>query len=130
MISEEDRKAMNLDEAPTPVGWRMLVLPMMVEDKSQGGIILSDDTKNANKHLTCVGEVLSMGELCYKDDRFKLGENHDPRLCKVGDYVVYGAYSGQKVRYLSDAGEGELLILNDDEIKAVTKTPGRIRAYV
>lgn len=125
-----NKTEMNLDEAPSPVGWRMLVLPYRVEDKSKGGIILSDDTKNANKHLTCVGEVLEMGELCYKDDRFRLGENHDPRLCEVGDYVVYGAYSGQKVRYLTDEGEIDLLILNDDEIKSTTKHPDRVRAYV
>lgn len=115
----------DLRDAPRPTGWRMLIKPWQAEEVSEGGIVLADTTKNANKHLTHIGEVLEMGELCYADERFK-----GRKWCAVGDYVLYGQYAGQRFKYLSNGEEVELLLLDDDQVKAVTDKPKTVRAFV
>ena len=60
-----------LDIIPTPVGYRILVRPWSGQKKTEGGIILSDQTKETIEMTTVVGLVIKMGDLCYNDkERF------------------------------------------------------------
>ena len=34
---------------PTPTGWRLLVLPYRMKDKTKGGLVLADSTIENNK---------------------------------------------------------------------------------
>jgi co-chaperonin GroES (HSP10) len=109
-----------LDLIPNPVGYRLLVRPWSGQKKTDGGIILSDQTKETIEMTTVVGLVIKMGDLCYKDkDRFPNGP-----WCKEGQFVIYGRYSGArfKTKY------GEHRILNDDEIIGTIKKPEDILA--
>ena len=109
-----------LEIIPNPVGYRLLVRPWSGQKKTDGGIILSDQTKETNEMTTVVGLVIKMGDLCYKDkDRFPNGA-----WCKEGQFVIYGRYSGArfKTKY------GEHRILNDDEIIGTIKKPEDILA--
>lgn len=120
-----------LKEVPSAVGYRIIVRPAIVEEKSSGGIILDASSQDANKHLTYVGEVISMGDLCYTEDRFKLGDREPVRWCCVGDMVLFGQYAGQKIRcQATDGSDVELVVLNDDEIKARVSDPVNYRAYI
>ena len=120
-----------LKECPVPVGYRILVRPAMVEEKSSGGIILDASSQDANKHLTYVGEVLAMGELCYTSERFAIGDRDPRRWCNVGDTVLFGQYAGQRIKVQAkDGSDVELVLLNDDEIKARAESPVNYRAYI
>ena len=93
---------------PKPVGYRLLVRPYEGKEKTEGGVYISDTTRDNIQMTTVVGLVIKMGDLCYKDkDKFPTGP-----WCKEGQFVVYGRYSGArfKTKY------GEHRILNDDEI--------------
>ena len=82
-----------LDLIPNPVGYRLLVRPWSGQKKTDGGIILSDQTKETIEMTTVVGLVIKMGDLCYKDkDRFENGP-----WCKVGDSVVFARYAGSRI---------------------------------
>lgn len=134
MNEMKEEEYIDLNRLPKPQGWKILVRPHEPENVSPGGIVLSDDTTNAQKYNTCVGKVLAMGHLCYTDDRFRLGER-DPRAwCEVGSWVIYNAYNGQKLKMLKQilgsSDDMELLLINDDEVKAVVTDPYMIRAYV
>ena len=133
-IKQADEVAQEIDINKLPIfpaGWRVLVLPVDPDTVSEGGIILADTTKDANKHLNYVGKVISVGELAFKGDRFKLGDRDAKAWCEVGDYVLYGQYAGQTLTYTKDDGETiDLLLLNDDEVKATTTDHKRVRAYV
>jgi co-chaperonin GroES (HSP10) len=119
------------EDIPVPVGWQVLVKPYKTEQVSQGGIVLADSVQDANNHLNVVGEVIAMGNLCYSDDRFRQGDRDPKPFCKVGDFVMYGTYVGTKFTIYDDQGKPQdFLLLNDDNIKAVVKTPKKIRAYV
>lgn len=56
-----------LELIPNPVGYRLLVRPYSGNKKTDGGIILSDQTKETIEMTTVVGLVIKMGDLCYQD---------------------------------------------------------------
>ena len=52
---------------PQPTGWRMLVLPFKMKDKTKGGVILAEDTLERQQVASQVGLVMAMGPQWYKD---------------------------------------------------------------
>jgi co-chaperonin GroES (HSP10) len=107
-----------LDSLPNPVGYRMLIRPYSGKTKTDGGILLSEQTHETIQMTTVVGLVIKMGDLCYLDkDKFPNGS-----WCKEGMFVMYGRYAGSrfKTKY------GEHRILNDDEIIGTINKPSDI----
>ena len=54
---------------PKPTGWRLLVLPFKMKDKTKGGIVLAETTLERQQVASQVGLVMAMGPQCYKDKR-------------------------------------------------------------
>lgn len=111
------------DKLPKPSGWRVLIGMLKIEQQTNGGIILTDDTIETKSYLRSVGRVLAVGDGCYQHDKFQGGiplEKRKPEpWANVGDIVMVGQYAGQAVKCL-DSGETQTLkLLNDDEILAV-----------
>ena len=52
---------------PKPTGWRILVLPFKMKEKTKGGVILAEDTLERQQVASQVGLVMAMGPQCYKD---------------------------------------------------------------
>ena len=100
---------------PQPTGWRILVLPFKINEKTKGGIIMGQDTIEKQQVASQCGNVLAMGPDCYRDkDRYKEGP-----WCKVGDWVMFARYAGSRIKIEG----GEVRLLNDDEILATIKNP-------
>lgn len=111
-----------LDRIPKPTGWRLVVLPFKPPKRSKGGIVLADQAVERQQIATVCGYVVALGELAYADtDKFP----HGP-WCKKGDWVVFGRYVGARIAL----DDGEIRILNDDEILATIKDPEDIRNMV
>jgi len=110
----------------SPAGWRVLIKPVEIDGKSSGGIILAEESKKVMEHTRYIGQVVSMGPLCYaKEDFQKDGETH--AFCEVGDWVAFRKHSGQEVRMKNDDGSvTSYKVVNDDEIIAVVNDPNRI----
>ena len=81
-----------------PLGERLLVLREEVEEKSSGGIILTESYQEKPNQ----GEVKAIGD--------------DVTTVKVGDTIVFGKYSNSDT--LEVDGE-ELLIMELKDVKAV-----------
>ncbi|MGH1372978.1 MAG: hypothetical protein ACRBBW_13140 [Cellvibrionaceae bacterium] len=109
-----------------PAGWRVLIKPVAIDEKSSGGIILAEESKKVMEHTRYIGQVVLMGPLCYeKKDFQKDGETQ--AFCKVGDWVAFRKHSGQEIRMKSDDGSvTSYKVVNDDEIIAVVNEPERI----
>lgn len=108
------------DNIPAPTGWRILLKINEVEEKTQGGIILAEISKDTARVAAQIGQVVAMGEDCYADTgRFTT------EWCKEGDWVMIGKYAG--IRFHVD-GE-EYRICNDDEIIAKVNDPNVIKYY-
>jgi co-chaperonin GroES (HSP10) len=121
--AEEAAKKKTLTERiPQPTGWRVLVMPYMGRDKTEGGVYVPDQVRDRESKATVVAYVVKVGPLAYKDaDKFGDG---DP-WCKVGDWVCIGRYAGSR---FSIEG-GEVRIINDDEVIATIVDPDDIKSY-
>ena len=100
---------------PKPTGWRMLVLPFKMKEKTKGGVILAEDTLERQQVASQVGLVMAMGPQCYKDkERYPEGP-----WCKEKDWVMFARYAGSRIKI----DGGEMRLLNDDEILATIDSP-------
>jgi len=98
-------------KVPQPVGYRILLRPRGVVEKTKGGIILTDSNKDSQTYLNSVGQVIAMGTECYSDRK--------KPWCKVGDWVIFGRYAGARV----SVQNVKMVLLNDDEIIATLESP-------
>ena len=113
----EEQKEVTKEKAklPQPTGWRMLVLPFKMNEKTKGGVLLGQETLERQQVGSQCGNVLAMGPDCYNDkDRFREGP-----WCKVGDWVVFARYAGSRI----EIEGGEVRLLNDDEVLATVQDP-------
>jgi len=115
------------DYYPRPTGYRMLVKPMIRENKRQSGIVLPDEVQQNDVMLNTVGLVLAQGPECYQHDDRKYGA-----WCQPGDWILFRKHAGTRVKMRNpDSGETEQLIfVADDEILATTARPELVVAYV
>ena len=112
-ISQEETP--DPDVLPEVPGYHILIRPISVKEKTKGGILIPDSTREDMSYLTTVGRVLAVGNLAYKDlDKFPNG-----KWCDVGDYVCYGKHDGQKLYYKAT----RLIILFDDQIILKVEDP-------
>ena len=103
------------DKLPQPTGWRILVLPFKMKDKTKGGILITDDVVERAQVASTCGLVLKVGPDAYRDkERYPEGP-----WCKKGTWVVFARYAGSRIKIEG----GEIRMLNDDEVLATIKSP-------
>jgi len=112
-LSKEEQA--NPDVLPELPGFHVLVRPVSIKQKTKGGILLPDSTRDDMAYLTTVGEVVALGDLAYNDkDKFPKGP-----WCSVGDFVCYGKHAGQKIKYKSL----KYILLFDDQVIMKVESP-------
>ena len=100
---------------PIPTGWRILVLPFKMKDRTKGGILITDDVVERAQVASTCGLVLKVGPDAYKDkERYP-----DGPWCKINDWVVFARYAGSRIHIEG----GEIRLLNEDEILATVQDP-------
>ena len=52
---------------PQPTGWRMLVLPFRMKERTDGGILMGQETIDRQQVASQCGNVIAMGPDCYND---------------------------------------------------------------
>ena len=102
---------------PQPTGWRILVLPFKMADKTKGGIHITESTLERQQVASTCGLVLAMGPHCYDKEKFPEGP-----WCKKGDWVIFARYAGSRIQI----DGGEVRLLNDDEVLATIENPEEI----
>ena len=111
---QKDLSNKESSKLPKPTGWRLLVLPFKMKEKTKGGLMLADETIERSQVASTCGLVLKQGPHCYDKEKFPEGP-----WCKKGDWVIFARYAGSRI--LIDGGEVRLL--NDDEILATIENP-------
>ena len=113
-ITNEEEEA-TPDILPELPGFHVLVRPVSVKEKTKGGILLPNSTKEDMSYLTTVGKVIKIGNLAYNDtDKFPKGP-----WCKEGDYICYAKHAGQKIQYK----EVKMILLYDDQVIMKVQDP-------
>ena len=111
----EEKYKEQSEKLPKPTGWRIIVLPFKMNDKTKGGVLMTESTLERQQIGSQCGLVLAMGPLCYNDkERYPEGP-----WCKVNDWVVFARYAGSRIQIEG----GEIRLLNDDEILATVQNP-------
>ena len=100
-----------------PCGWRVLVEPRKAEEKTAGGILLPDQTRDTLTFASSVAQVIDIGDDAYSDpDKFS------KPWVQIGDWIMIGKYAGHSFMVDGD----EFRLLNDDEIIAIVEDPATI----
>jgi co-chaperonin GroES (HSP10) len=117
-VAQIDEESLELDiptQMPSPTGFRMLLAPLVVAEKTEGGIILPDQRRDDESAASIVACIVKMGPDCYSDTkRFPNGP-----WAKVGDWVIIPSYSGTHIKVKGM----DFRIVNDDTIHAVVDDP-------
>ena len=109
------KKSKEEPKLPRPTGWRLLVLPFKMKEKTKGGLMLAETTLEKQQVASQVGLVMAMGPDCYKDkERYA-----DGPWCKVNDWIMFARYAGSRIKI----DGGEMRLLNDDEVLATIDSP-------
>ena len=120
----EDPSKMELsaiDRLPQPVGYRLLVIPYYMKQKSAGGIIIPDSVRERESFATVAAYVVKVGPDAYLDaNKFPSGP-----WCGENSWVLMGRYAGNRFKV-----DGlEVRLINDDNIIATILDPADI-SYV
>ena len=111
----EDEDERTPDVLPELPGFHVLVRPVSVKEKTKGGILIPNSTKEDMSYLTTVGKVIKIGNIAYNDtDKFPKGP-----WCKEGDYICYAKHAGQKIQYK----EVKMILLYDDQVIMKVEDP-------
>jgi co-chaperonin GroES (HSP10) len=103
----ERLKTKESTKLPKPTGWRMIVLPFKMPEKTKGGLYFGQETLEKQQVASTCGLVLAQGPHCYDKEKFPEGP-----WCKVGDWVIFARYAGSRIQI----DGGEVRILNDINI--------------
>ena len=110
---EEEPKVAS--QMPKPKGYKLLISPVQVEEKTEGGVYVPDAIRDAEGIASIIGFVVSMGPDAYLDKkRFPHGA-----YCKKGDFVIFRSYSGTRFKIHNE----EFRLINDDTVEAVGDDP-------
>jgi co-chaperonin GroES (HSP10) len=113
-ITEEEDES-TPDVLPELPGFHVLVRPVSIKEKTKGGILLPNSTKDDMSYLTTIGKVIKIGDLAYNDkDKFPKGP-----WCQLGDYICYAKHAGQKIQYKNV----KMILLYDDQVIMKVQDP-------
>ena len=92
-----------------PAGYRVLIKPDKIEEKTAGGIIIPESSREREQFKQMVSTVVSIGEFAFED--------YKGHWYKVGDRVVTKEYPGVIVK---DPENGEeYRLINDADVLAI-----------
>lgn len=91
--------------------FNVAVRPDPVEERTKGGLILTADTKDREKHSAVKGTITHVSPMAFRFDDWPEGEPTPA----VGDRVIYAKHAGM----FFDIGGTEYRIVKDKDIVAV-----------
>lgn len=107
---------------PDPVGYHILIAMPPQKEKTEGGILFTEDTMAREATASIYGYVMKVGGDAYADiNKFPNGP-----WCKEGDWVMFRSYSGTRFRMNGQ----EFRIINDDTIEGTITDPRLIERAV
>ena len=113
-----EKSAAEIDplKMPVPKGYKILItLPKVEKQLGESGLILADSTQRQEELASCLGFVLKLGDLAFKDEhKFPTGP-----WCEEGDFIIMRNYSGTRFKVNGQ----EFRLINDDMVEAVVDDP-------
>ena len=92
-------------------------------EKTAGGILLADQTRNEDKHQGKVGLVLKKGPLAFVDDARNDFQGQD---VQVGDWIAYRVQDGWSLTINGPGGKVTCRMIEDVHVKMRVSSPDEI----
>ena len=105
----DDQKEHVNESGILPTGGHLLVMPKKVEEKTEGGIILLDESRDKEQQAATEGTLIAVGKSAWIDL-----DDGSP-WAAVGDKISYSRYAG--VAMVGQDDEAYVLI-NDNDVLA------------
>lgn len=99
-------------------GFYMVVIPVPVNETTEGGLYIPDKTQDDMSMLFTLGKVVQMGPECF--DR-KVEAGKEP-WCQEGDYIVFHKFKGSRL----EINGITIIVLSDDCPLGVINDPEEI----
>jgi chaperonin GroES len=93
-----------------PMDLRVLVLPDPIEERTKGGIILAEMTREQQKHAVVKGTLVAVGENAWEE---AAARSHAFERPQPGARVMIAKYGGIEVKGLDGK---DYRLLNDEDI--------------
>lgn len=131
---------LSLEKLPIePWGWQMLVEPLEPVEVSEGGIVLPEESKQADEIQTTVARVLRLGPAALDgltQSGLKLaklipkadGSDTTPEDL-IGQYLIFQRYTGYPIT-LRKYGNKKVLLISVTEVLAGVNDPSGIKFYI
>lgn len=121
----------DVEPGVVPLGSRVLVQLRRSSNKTKGGIVLVEETKETVKWNNQVARVIDMGPLAYKN-RETAREWPEGPWVKKGDFVRVPRWGGDRIEIpVKDAEPVTFVIFSDHEIiSKVTGDPLTVKTYI
>ena len=113
-------------DLPAPISWRVMVMPLEVQEKTKGGIYLPDVAKEIGSHNTFIGRLVALGPAAYKHRRYRECGLTPKDFPQVGDLVLYSRSTPMRIEFKGV----KLLVMNDDHIIAKAHSVERYKIHV
>lgn len=97
-----------------PQEYNVLVQPIVVEEKTSGGLFLPDDIKGKDQNAQTRGIVVALSPMAFVNPDRPDGA----KTPQAGDTVAYARYSGASSR-ITGKDDVEYIILKDIDITAI-----------
>ena len=118
---EKEKKAAS--KLPQPCSYHILVALPEQEEKTEGGIYLTDSLREREGTASITAYVMALGPDCYAETPQRKFPNG--AYCKKGDWIVMRAYSGTRIKIHGQ----EFRLITDDVPQAIVDNPlGVVRA--
>jgi co-chaperonin GroES (HSP10) len=124
-----------VDPLMSPYGARVLIQIRAVKEKvTSAGIVIPEETKEAEKWNTMIGKIIAIGPLAFKK-RDTMEPWPEGAWAQIGDFVRVPKWGGDRweVDFEQDGLKGRALFtfFNDHElIGKVTGDPLKIKAFI
>lgn len=121
----------DVDPGFEPFGTRLVVQIRSAKEKTKSGIILVNETTEAEKWNTQVAKVVKIGPVAFSN-RDTLVPWPEKSWCAIGDYVRVPKYLQDRWEMPMEDGKLVLfMIVNDTDLLAkLTCNPLQVKAYI
>jgi len=95
-----------------PTAFKVLVAPRKVEERTAGGIIIPDETKDRQQYAAMEGELIAVSPLAFGYETWPV----DAEKPQVGQRVVFAKFAGFAIK---GADGRDYRLVEDKDIAAV-----------
>jgi chaperonin GroES len=96
-----------------PVEYKVLIMPEVVKDKSEGGMYLPETARERQQYAMERGTVMAIGDGFFSD--------LPGPTPKIGDKVIFNKYAGSLITIWVEGERKECRLCNDKDICAILK---------